>query len=402
LQNLTEFFKHPKSAENQHRILDGKLTLFKRPESSLWQFRFKLPSGQWHVLSTGLDDLALAKPQAITMYEAIIIRAEAGINPKTKTFKQVAELELANMTKAIQQKTGKRTYRDYAFAINKYLIPFFGKTDINAITTEMIYDFEQWRIAEMGKVPMASTKRNHASAYNRIINFARERGIIPFNKGVPLLDAKGEKSQPRPAFTEQELDELRLSIPSWIDSALLDRSRQIRHLLSVYIEVLVNTGIRHSTEAMPIRWRHLQWHWIGEKKYLRIWVSGKTGPRYLIAKHKVVEVLEGLIAWQKLPFETLDQLIEAKLDKLVFRLPCGDQPTNFENIFRGLMKFSGLWKDSGDKKRTLYSLRHTYATFALADGIDIHTLARQMGTSVGMIEKHYSKLTPMLSAEKLA
>ncbi|MEY4119930.1 MAG: hypothetical protein RLZZ472_320 [Pseudomonadota bacterium] len=402
MQNLTEFFKHPKSAENQHRILDGKLTLFKRPESSLWQFRFKLPSGQWHVLSTGLDDLALAKPQAITMYEAIIIRAEAGINPKTKTFKQVAELELANMTKAIQQKTGKRTYRDYAFAINKYLIPFFGKTDINAITTEMIYDFEQWRIAEMGKVPMASTKRNHASAYNRIINFARERGIIPFNKGVPLLDAKGEKSQPRPAFTEQELDELRLSIPSWIDSALLDRSRQIRHLLSVYIEVLVNTGIRHSTEAMPIRWRHLQWHWIGEKKYLRIWVSGKTGPRYLIAKHKVVEVLEGLIAWQKLPFETLDQLIEAKLDKLVFRLPCGDQPTNFENIFRGLMKFSGLWKDSGDKKRTLYSLRHTYATFALADGIDIHTLARQMGTSVGMIEKHYSKLTPMLSAEKLA
>ena len=401
MQNLTEFFKHPKSADNQHRILDGKLTLFKRPESSLWQFRFKLPSGQWHVLSTGLDDLTLAKPQAVTMYEAIMIRAEAGINPKTKTFKQVAELELANMAKALHQKTGKRTYRDYAFAINKYLIPFFGKTDINAITTEMILDFEQWRIAEMGKVPMASTKRNHASAYNRVINLARERNIIPFNKGVPLLDAKGEKSQPRPAFTEQELDELRLSIPSWIEAAMLDRSKQIRHLLSVYIEILVNTGIRHSTEAMPIRWRHLQWHWIGEKKYLRIWVSGKTGPRYLIAKYKVVEVLESLIAWQKLPFETLDQVIEAKLDRLVFRLPCGDQPTNFENIFRGLMKFSGLWKDSGDKKRTLYSLRHTYATFALAEGVDIHTLARQMGTSVGMIEKHYSKLTPMLKADML-
>ncbi len=402
MKNLTEFFTQPKSAENQHRILDGKLTLFKRPESSLWQCRFKLPSGQWHVLSTGSDNLALAKPQAISMYEAITVRAEAGINPKTKTFKQVAEIELASMAKALSQKTGKRTYRDYAFAINKYLIPFFGKTDINAITTEMIFDFEQWRIAEMGKVPMASTKRNHASAYNRVINLAREKNIIPFNKGVPLLDAKGEKSQPRPAFTEQELDELRLSIPSWINATMLDRSRQIRELLSMYIEVLVHTGIRHSTESMPIRWRHLQWHWIGDKKYLRIWVSGKTGPRYLIAKHKVVEVLEHLIKWQNLPFEDLDQLINAKLDKLVFRLPCGDQPTNFENIFRGLMKFSGLWKDSGDKKRTLYSLRHTYATFALANGVDIHTLARQMGTSVGMIEKHYSKLTPMLSAEKLA
>jgi integrase len=41
--------------------------------------------------------------------------------------------------------------------------------------------------------------------------------------------------------------------------------------------------------------------------------------------------------------------------------------------------------------RTLYSLRHTYATFALInDGMDIHALAIQMGTSIGMIERHYS------------
>jgi integrase len=66
------------------------------------------------------------------------------------------------------------------------------------------------------------------------------------------------------------------------------------------------------------------------------------------------------------------------------------------------MKKSGLMKDAGGQNRTLYSLRHTYATLALADGIDIHTLAKQMGTSVVMIERHYSKLTAMMSAEKLA
>lgn len=52
--------------------------------------------------------------------------------------------------------------------------------------------------------------------------------------------------------------------------------------------------------------------------------------------------------------------------------------------------------------RSLYSLRHTYATFALTEGIDIHTLARQMGASIAMIERHYSKITPLISAEKLA
>ena len=33
---------------------------------------------------------------------------------------------------------------------------------------------------------------------------------------------------------------------------------------------------------------------------------------------------------------------------------------------------------------------------------DIHTLARQMGTSVTMVEKHYSKLTATMAAEQLA
>ena len=54
------------------------------------------------------------------------------------------------------------------------------------------------------------------------------------------------------------------------------------------------------------------------------------------------------------------------------------------------------------QNRILYSFRHTYAKFALLnDGIDIHTLAIQMGTSIAMIERHYSHLTPRLRKEML-
>jgi hypothetical protein len=35
-------------------------------------------------------------------------------------------------------------------------------------------------------------------------------------------------------------------------------------------------------------------------------------------------------------------------------------------------------------------------------GVDIHTLAKQMGNSVAMIEQHYSKMTATLVAERLA
>ncbi len=65
------------------------------------------------------------------------------------------------------------------------------------------------------------------------------------------------------------------------------------------------------------------------------------------------------------------------------------------------MRDSGLLKDAANDTRTLYSLRHTYTTFALQGGISIHTIARQMGTSVKMLERHYSKLTPMMNAHEL-
>jgi len=42
------------------------------------------------------------------------------------------------------------------------------------------------------------------------------------------------------------------------------------------------------------------------------------------------------------------------------------------------------------------------ATTELLAGTDIHTLARKMGTSVLMLERHYSKLTVTMAAEQLA
>ena len=384
------------------RLLQGELTLFKPPKSQQWQCRFKLPNGQWHAASTDTEDLDAAQTQAVAIYEIVKIKIGAGMAVTTKTFKQVALDEIANMAQATDNKTGKRTYRDYAFAINKYLIPFFGSYEISEITNELLADFESWRIAEMGRIPMASTKRNHASAYIRVINLARDRGSITVNKAVPLLDSKGKRSQPRPAFTAEEIKELLSYTETWQKSSYTDRTAMMRTLCSFYIEFLVNTGVRHGTEALPLRWKHLQWHWIGNKKYLRIWVSGKTGPRYLIAKTAVIKVLERVMKWQKLPYSGLNAMIEAKVDRLIFRLPTGEQISNMENIFRNLMVRSNMRRDGGGQNRTLYSLRHTYATFALARGVDIHTLARQMGTSVGMIERHYSKLTPMMNAEKLA
>ena len=74
----------------------------------------------------------------------------------------------------------------------------------------------------------------------------------------------------------------------------------------------------------------------------------------------------------------------------------------FNDKFIKLLKFAKLTEDRAGHTRTLYSLRHTYATLALLGGTDIHTLAKQMGTSVRMLELHYSKLTATMAADRLA
>jgi integrase len=403
LPNLNFLFEQQTPfSPNQSKVLDGQVSIFRRPGSRNWQCRFKLPNGQWHAASTGSELLDQAKQQAIAIHSLVQARIQQGLAVQTRTFAQIANEELDAMDSKLSSGEGKKTYADYTFALKKYLIPFFGKTEVSQITVELVRDFEAWRVSQMGLVPKASTKRNHASAYNRVINLARQKGYLHDRQSVPILDATGDRGEARPAFTREESVHLLEFMKSWEKTGRLAIERLSHPLCRAYVEFLLYTGIRHGTEAIPLRWKHIQWHWIGDKRYLRIWVSGKTGPRYLIAKNAAIETLQRLIGWQGLELETLDSVIEAKLDRLIFCFPNGHTPYRMEGVFRKLMRDSGLSKDGAGKTRTLYSLRHTYATFALAEGVDIHTLARQMGTSVAMIERHYSKMTPMMNAEILA
>ena len=50
------------------------------------------------------------------------------------------------------------------------------------------------------------------------------------------------------------------------------------------------------------------------------------------------------------------------------------------------------FETTGIAKRTPYQCRHTYATWSIAAGVDLYTLARRMGTSLAMIDRTYGHL----------
>ena len=151
----------------------------------------------------------------------------------------------------------------------------------------------------------------------------------------------------------------------------------MRHLLRDYILILANTGMRHGTEAENLRWKHISLFEDKGLKYLEMSVRGKTGRRDIICRAGTINYLKRIQSrCPDIAHLSFEQLIKSKRDEPVFRLPDGTASANLRQTFRILMKDTGLLTcPRTGQDRTLYSLRHTYATFSLLnDGMDVHTL----------------------------
>ncbi|MDA9930894.1 hypothetical protein N9E91_06590 [Alphaproteobacteria bacterium] len=74
-----------------------------------------------------------------------------------------------------------------------------------------------------------------------------------------------------------------------------------------------------------------------------------------------------------------------------------DFSVGFKNFLRRCPyknREDGLLKTVDGKARTLYTLRHLYATFRITKAnVEIYALSTSMGTSIKQIELHYGHLT---------
>jgi len=331
-------------------------------------------------------------------------RQRLGLAHNAPDFAEIAHATLQELRKDLDGGIGKSVYYTYITCIEKYFLPYFEGKRIEELTYTDMKEFELWRNRQMGKTPKASTLNNFSSTWSKLQQVAVNKGWLSDKVAIPKLTSRGQKSTARPAFSREEMDKLITFMKTWALEGRLAVEREMRPLLRDYVEMLLLTGMRHGTEALGIKWQHIEWHTDKGIRYLRIWVSGKTGGRWLIAKHSAVEALRRLHARQQdirdIAFEALFQ---QRIPFEIFRFSTGYQPPSLNGTFRRLMRDSGLVKDSNGQTRTLYSVRHTYATLELLEkGTDIHTLSKQMGNSVAMIEKHYSKLTATMAADKLA
>ncbi len=382
------------------------IRLVRRENSKKWQVHYKIEGLKtWFRKSVQTTDVDKAAQLAERMWMKATFEHEEGRPVISKKFKPVAEVVLRRLEEEINAGTAKPIAKDYVSAINLYLIPFYGNYNVDSIKPATVSQFHVWRKEKVGRELSGSAQNNHNAAFNLVMDEAVHRGYLT-EYHRPSTKNTGAESDRRAEFSHEELETLIKFGPAFIKAGRTDRTQMIRQVLAqAYMPFLAATGIRAGTESENLEWRHIDVEVINGQPVLHIRLQqGKLGPRNFVAHNSCWRILEVMRQISPdLRDIPLEEVLKQRVAKKVFRLSDGTVPDNWNKPFRQMLEDSNLLKcPVTDKERSLYSLRHYYATQRLLENIPVHDLAQQMGTSVLMIQKHYSHLTPLMKATQFA
>jgi len=125
------------SGSSSYQLEDGRITLYLREETKdpIWQARFKVADHRGYIRkSTGETDYDKAKARSYEMLITYEQRALHNLPVKRKSFKDIAILYYQKME--LEHKEGRRSEGNLRVKRNtifRYLIPYFGKRDINIL-----------------------------------------------------------------------------------------------------------------------------------------------------------------------------------------------------------------------------------------------------------------------------
>ncbi len=421
------------------KIRDGAITLLTRGDSPIIYARFRIKGFKdYRYRTTKTKSLAEAKYVAEELYDEIRYRIKNNLTIDNLPFSRLYD-EWYKVQSPYLSIHRKKYIEGTA---NRYLIPFFNNVKSDELNDNKIEEYWSWRLSywisgagvedvakaqasrisknkryknkkgNVAKIPAQKTLKMEQGLLKNILYWCNRFGYIRY---IPLI--KAPQVQPkhvtnrRPCFTEDEWDEFTKYLRIWandedvVNSDNTEKAEQKnnsrvtklhvyqRKMIHNYILIMCGTGLRPN-EARQMRWKDIEEFKSDGKKHTMIHVrpSTKTGKREMVAMPRV----KGYLARVKqISSHTKD-------DDLVFCDQKGNAVSNFGKTFKKVLIDCGLLKDKDDQIRTIYSLRHTYATFRLLKSeLSYEKLASNMGTSVSMIEKHYSHVSNRQRANEL-
>lgn len=378
---------------------DGLIYLYKRADfkKPTWLCRVKVPNGSGYVnRSTGTGDEHQAFKFADDLYNQLLVKSLTGQAPPSKLMGAAIQSYIDRL-----ESQPKQLSLRYKVLLLKRIKPFLDRKSFDDVSTSLLSKVVDELIAQSktGRLSPNTIKRTY-SDLKHFLQWCVDEGYLA---ALPRFPKVNGVASSRPHFDAKDWAKLTRQLREFVK--VENRAvRRDRMMLRDYILILSNTGIRIG-EARTLKWRDVTevGGGAGVPGTIVLTVSGKTGKREVVARSADVKKYFKRIHELRIEELTVEGKPKPKLDpnSLVFCHKDGEPVGTFKKSFLALLKLANVERDTHGNLRTLYSLRHTYATFCLQHGVQVYTLAKNMGTSVAMIEQFYGHTTNIQSADEL-
>jgi hypothetical protein len=385
------------------RIQKG-LAIYQVNASPYWYARIRDPSTKRHVVRSTKETSKLKARQVAEELFLSVVRNSPAAVPKGRTFAYFAdELISLEKLKGERGELHKRLWANTSFYLHHKVwgvTQRFDKVDVGTITTTEYIAYLEWVRTKDNKLTPA-TMNHLSSAFSKVLKLARDRGAIVT---VPDLPRTSRHDNPRPYFrfypiVSKDDDEYKKLLDVAKDMAnenVRVRETIVTDELYDMIIFLVHSFIRPiETEFYELKHKHVSIS--DDPRALILTISdGKTGFRLTNTMPAAVTVYERI--------KKRNHDLSGPDDYLFF--PKYQNRSSAKRIaqrlFNALLKRCDLKQNPMfEYKHSLYSLRHTAICMRLTlskGHVNIYSLAKNAGTSVGQIERFYARYLP-LSAE---
>jgi len=384
---------------NHHELLGGKLQVYLRGKGRFWQCSASVAGKQWRT-TTKQENLILAQKVAQDWYLELCGKDAAGTLTTEKTVKDAAEKFTKEYEVITEGERSPKWVQGHQDRLRLHLLPYFGAMGLSEVTPGTAQDYRVHRIEstkeKKGKPPARSTLHDEIVTLRLVLKAAIRHGWLTNLPDLsPPYKTQG-KVVHRPWFSPEEYRQLYTASREWARNPPQPQYQWNAEQMHDYILLMGNTGLRPD-EARNLQHRDvtIAVDQATGQTILEIEVRGKRGVGFCKSTPGAVRPYERLLNRPK-PTRGLRKRSRARKNPPPPPPVALPEPTDkvfpggHLKLFNRILAKAKLKLDRDGKKRTAYSLRHTYICLRLMEGADIYQIAKNCRTSVEMIEKHYA------------
>ncbi|MCP4289682.1 MAG: site-specific integrase [Gammaproteobacteria bacterium] len=295
-----------------HSILGGKVHVYKRPESQIWQCSTYL-AGKNRRVSTKESSLGKAKDFAEDWYLELCGKSRAGEIKNEKTFAAAASMFTAEYEILTGGERNQHYVENHQGRLRNYLNPFFGALGLSEITPGKVQEYRMARIDPEHKDKLSNqTFKQAVRLFERDCNFENvkrsrralelrrewlNKQLLPYfgDRLVSVITAEAieEYRQDRLAdnasydnVVDQEVGALN-EVLRWIERRSKQPSRSTLHHEIVTLRQVLKVAARHGwldgvpDLSMPFRASSKVTHraWFSPEEYKRLYEKTRANAR---------------------------------------------------------------------------------------------------------------------------